>query len=157
MKKAKQKRPGEQRFPITFLSVPNQTLREAPKAYFAFSRSRLSLWTRLQTDIFWDSMSIGCNRQRRQLPGVFCAATAGGNKRPRNWGRQVLRLIQVRLTTPIVGKISRGSSRQFPSHSPWTPGIHRDLFSLTSFKASKEIIDISSRKIGTPRVTFREL
>jgi len=32
----KQKRPSEQRFPITFLSVPFQTLREASKASFAF-------------------------------------------------------------------------------------------------------------------------
>ena len=38
MKTAKQKRPSEQRFPITFLSVPIQTLREARKAYFAFRR-----------------------------------------------------------------------------------------------------------------------
>jgi hypothetical protein len=36
MKTAKQKRPNEQRFPITFQSVPIQTLQKAPKAYFAF-------------------------------------------------------------------------------------------------------------------------
>ena len=36
MKIAKQKRPSEQRFPISLLSVPIQTLHEAPKAYFAF-------------------------------------------------------------------------------------------------------------------------
>ena len=38
METAKQKRQSEQRFPITFLSVPIQTLREASKAYFAFRR-----------------------------------------------------------------------------------------------------------------------
>ena len=38
MNTAKQKRPNEQRFPITFQSVPIQTLREAPKASFAFRR-----------------------------------------------------------------------------------------------------------------------
>jgi hypothetical protein len=37
MKKAKQKRPIEQRFPITFLSVPIQTLREALKTYSRFA------------------------------------------------------------------------------------------------------------------------
>ena len=31
-----QKRPSEQRFPITLFSVPIQTLHEAPKASFAF-------------------------------------------------------------------------------------------------------------------------
>jgi hypothetical protein len=36
MKTPKQKRPIKQRFPITFVSIPFQTLREAPKAYFAF-------------------------------------------------------------------------------------------------------------------------
>jgi hypothetical protein len=36
MNTAKQKRPNEQRFAITFPSVPVQTLRAAPKAYFAF-------------------------------------------------------------------------------------------------------------------------
>jgi hypothetical protein len=36
MKIAKQKRPSEQRFPISLLSVPIQTLHAAPKAYFAF-------------------------------------------------------------------------------------------------------------------------
>jgi hypothetical protein len=36
MKTAKQKRPSEQRFPITFQSVPIQTLREAPEGHFAF-------------------------------------------------------------------------------------------------------------------------
>jgi hypothetical protein len=36
MKIAKQKRASEQRFPISLLSVPIQTLHEAPKAYLAF-------------------------------------------------------------------------------------------------------------------------
>jgi hypothetical protein len=36
MNTAKQKRPNEQRFAITFPSVPVQTLRAARKAYFAF-------------------------------------------------------------------------------------------------------------------------
>jgi len=36
MKTTVQKRPSEQRFPITFFRFPIQTLHEAPKAYFAF-------------------------------------------------------------------------------------------------------------------------
>lgn len=38
MNRAKEKRPGEQRFPIIFPSVPVQTLRVAAKTYFAFRR-----------------------------------------------------------------------------------------------------------------------
>src|SRR5437762_12713499 len=36
MRRVKQKRPGDQRFPIIFPSVPVQTLRAAAKTYFAF-------------------------------------------------------------------------------------------------------------------------
>src|SRR4029453_12100229 len=40
MKRAKQKRPGEQRFPITSFRFPIKRCVKPQKAYFAFSRSR---------------------------------------------------------------------------------------------------------------------
>jgi hypothetical protein len=55
MKIAKQKKPSEQRFPINFLSVPIQTLREAPKAYSAFRGLDYHFRQDYKPIFFWDS------------------------------------------------------------------------------------------------------
>ena len=60
MKRAKQKRQSEQRLPITFLSVPIQTLREAPKAYFAFRRLDYHFRQNYKS-IFLDEQARGCD------------------------------------------------------------------------------------------------
>src|SRR5262245_8389216 len=60
MNRAKQKRPAEHRFPITFLLVPIQTLREALKAYFAF-RSVDYHFRQDYKFIFQNSTSRRCN------------------------------------------------------------------------------------------------
>ena len=60
MKRAKQKRASEQRFPISFLLVPIQTLREAPKAYFAF-RGLGYHFGQDYKPIFLDEQARGCD------------------------------------------------------------------------------------------------
>ena len=70
MNTAKQKRPNEQRFAITFPSVPVQTLRAAPKAYFAFRSLEYHFRQDYKSIFFWINEHVMGSRHRRQLTEV---------------------------------------------------------------------------------------
>ena len=67
MKIAKPKKPSEQRFPISLLSVPIQTLREAPKAYFAFRSLEYHFRQVYKSIFFWINEHVMRSRHRKQL------------------------------------------------------------------------------------------
>ena len=75
MKTAKQKRLSEQLFPITFPSIPIQTLRAAAKTYFAFRRVDYHFRQDYKSIFFWiqrarDAITAG-QAAHRSLPMTF--------------------------------------------------------------------------------------
>ena len=76
MKTAKQKRLSEQRFPITFQSVPIQTLREASKTLLAFRRVDYHFRQDYKSIFSGFNEQVMQSRQSRHLTGIcrslFC-------------------------------------------------------------------------------------
>jgi len=68
MKRTKQKRPSEQRFPITFESVPVQTLRGLAKTYLAFRGVEYHFRRNIKNR-FLDAASIGRGQERNRSRG----------------------------------------------------------------------------------------
>jgi len=68
MKRTKQKRPSEQRFPITFESVPVQTLRGLAKTYLAFRGVEYHFGRNIKNR-FLEAASIGRGQERNRPRG----------------------------------------------------------------------------------------
>jgi len=74
MKRAKKQRPGEQRLPIIFPSVPIQTLRAVANNYFAFRRVDYHFRQDYKSIFLGFNEYVMQSRQGRQLASI-CGLT----------------------------------------------------------------------------------
>src|SRR5207237_1387328 len=142
MKSAKQERPSEQRFPITFQSVPAQTPHEAAKPCFAFRGLHYHVDARFE-DRFFPRRLVSRNDRVVQFPGApdergFRYRRFGGTKEDRgqppssDYGEprrtaKAKRMTEIRLRTSKceIGKTGKSKEQQRTENGEMLPGGQR--------------------------------